>query len=285
MSATQASSRFLPPNPSEEYLRKQAKRLAHRDAIQLAAAQSQLAHEYGYRNWAKLMTAVQRMALASGAGSTDNPSRPPGSRLINESHANVFPFLPLRGLVTFPHVSYPIFVGRPTSIEAVQFAKEQWVPLVLAAQKDPVKLRPSSSDMYQVGTLARVIQAMRFPDGTIKIVIEANARVRVNRFIFDDDFLKAEVEKIEETAISDARIESLVPLVISALVSRRAKTFGEDNPEAWAVAATTADGASMLADRIASELQMELSSKQALLELLNPADRLEKLLACLNATS
>ena len=234
--------------------------------------------------------------------------------------------------------------------------------------------------MYQVGTLARVIESMRFPDGSIKTIIEGSGRARVNRFIFDTDFSKAEVEKIEETASSDPRIEELVPLVISAFMRRRAKTLGQKKfhrirvrsrsqievlvasdrvearleplnerlsrpveelrisvralkglqsadikcvgelvqrteqemlqiknfgrkalneikeiladmgltlgmPEAWAVAGTTAGSASALADRIASELQMELAWKQALLELLNPADRLEKLLAYMNASS
>ena len=144
---------------------------------------------------------------------------------------------------------------------------------------------PSSSDMYQVGTFARVTMAMGLPDGTIKTVIETKGRARVCRFVFDEDFTKVEAEEIAEPAISDPRLENLVPLVISALISKRAKTFGEDKPEAWSVSATTTDGASVLADRIASELQMDLAWKQALLELLNPAARLEKLLAYLTVSS
>ena len=376
MSATQASPRSLPPNPSGEYLRKEAKRLARDEAIQLAAAQRRLAHEYGYGSWAELMRAVRKMASGDGAGIGANPSQP--SPLIRGSGANVFPFLPLRGLVAFPHLSYPILVGRPMSIKAVQFAKDRQVPIVLAAQRDPSSMDPSSSDLYQIGTLGRVIESMRFPDGSIKTIIEANGRARVNRFTFDTDFAKAEVEEIEETAAPDARIEDLVPQVISAFMRRRAKTLGPKKfhrirvksrsqievlvagveaqlepfserlsrpveglrisiraltglqsadikcvrelvqrteqdmlkiknfgrkalneikeiladmgltlgmPAAWVAAGTTAGSASMLADRIASEIQMELAWKQALLELLNPADRLEKLLAYLNVMS
>jgi ATP-dependent Lon protease len=156
------------------------------------------------------------------------------------------------------------------------------LPIVLAAQKDAVNADPSSSDMYQVGALARVIQFVRFPDGTIKTIVEATGRVRISLFFFDEDFSKTEAFEIEEPAISDSKIEGLVPLVISALVRKRAKTFGEDNAEAWAVAATTKDGASILGDWVASELVMDLAWKQALLELLNPAERLEKLLVYLN---
>lgn len=285
MSATLTSTKSLPPNPSAEYLHKQAKRLARDDGMQLAAAQRQLAQEYGYRNWAELMTAVQTIASGSGGESGSSPTQPSGSPRIDESGANVFPFLPLRGLVAFPHVSYPIFVGRPMSIKAVQNAKERNVPILLAAQKDAVMSDPSSSDIYEVGTLGKVTLSMRLPDGTIKTVIETTARARASRFIFDGDFSKANAEEIAEPVHLDPRLENLVPLVISALISKRAKTFGEGKPEAWSVAATTTDGASVLADRIASELQMQLEWKQALLELLNPADRLERLLAFLNASS
>jgi ATP-dependent Lon protease len=383
MSATQTSPRSLPPNPSAEYLRKEAKRLARDEAMQLAAAQRRLAHEYGYRSWAELMTAVQKIASGREAGTGANPSQPVGSTPVSDSGANVFPLLPLRGLVAFPHVSYPIFVGRPMSIKAVQYAKDREVPIFLAAQKDPKSTDPSGSEMYQVGSLGRVIEAMRLPDGSIKTIIEANGRARVNRFIFDTDFSQAEVEEIEETATSDPRIEDLVPLVISAFMRRRVKTLGQKKelerirlraglelvkvrgavervelrlveplnerlsrpvdelpislralkglqsadikrvgelvqrteqdmlkiknfgrkaldeikemlagmgltlgmPEAWAAARTDAGSASMLADRIASEMPMELAWKQALLELLNPADRLEKLLAYLNVLS
>jgi ATP-dependent Lon protease len=380
MSATQTSPRSLPPDPSPEYLRKEAKRLARDSSIQLAAAQRRLAHEYGYRSWAELMTAVQKMASRGGAETGANPSRPSGSPLIRGSGTNVFPLLPLRGLVAFPHVSYPILVGRPMSIKAVQYAKDRQVPIFLATQRDPASMDPSSSDIYQVGTLGRVIELMRFPDGTIKTIIEANGRARANCFIFDTDFSKAEVEEIEEIGTSDARIEELVPLVISAFTRRRAKALGRKKfrrirlgswgleiqvpggervearleplneslsrpidglpisvraltglqiadikyvrelvqrteqdllniknfgrkalgeikeilaemgltlgmPEAWTVAETNAGNASVLADRIASELPMELAWKQAVLELLNPADRLEKLLAYLNVPS
>jgi ATP-dependent Lon protease len=162
---------------------------------------------------------------------------------------------------------------------------DRQVSILLAAQRDPVTKEPSRFDLYQVGTIGRVSVAMRLPDGTIKAIIETKERARVGRFVFDEDFTKAEAEQIEEPVLSDPRLENLVPLVISALIAKRAKTFGEENTVGWSVSATTTDRASVLADRIASELHMDLTGKQALLELLNPADRLEKLLAYLNASS
>jgi hypothetical protein len=110
MSPTHSSLKSLPPNPNEEYLRKEAKRLSRNGAMLLSAAQLRLAHDYDYRNWAELMTAVQTMASTERASSGD-PSQIGGLTPTRESEAKVLPLLPLRGLVAFPHVSYPIFVG------------------------------------------------------------------------------------------------------------------------------------------------------------------------------
>jgi len=286
MATTLISPRSLPQNPSEEYLRKHAKRLAHADTVQLAAVQRRLAHEYGYRNWAELMTAVQAMASRSGTGSSANSSVP-GSPPSRESARNIFPLLPLRGLVAFPHVSYPIFVGRPMSIMAVAHAKEQNIPILLVAQRDARVTDPTSSDMHEVGTIAVMVETLRLPDGTLKIVVEGKRRARLSHLILHEEFFKAEAEEIEEPAFSETRLESLTRSVLSSFLRERVRTVSEgvNKPEAFGVSATTADGASVLADRIASALRMELASKQALLELLNPLERLEKLLAYLNALS
>jgi hypothetical protein len=195
MSQAQSSSKVLPPNPSTEYLRKEAKRLAHDEAIQLSAAQRRLAQEYGYWNWAELMNAVQAMVAHGKAESGRKAADPPRSPQTGEKTTDLLPCLPLRGLIAFPYVSYPIFVGRPTSIRAVQHAQEYQLPLLLAAQKDPSNLSPSSSDMYQVGTVGGVIQPLRLPDRTIKTVIEAKRRVRVGNFVFDQDFSKAHADE------------------------------------------------------------------------------------------
>jgi ATP-dependent Lon protease len=196
----------------------------------------------------------------------------------------------LRGLVAFPHVSYPIFVGRPASIDAALYAKERKLPILLVAQKDLRVSDPSRLDMYEVGTLATVVESPRLSDGTLRCVIEVKKRARVSRFIFDQAFPKAEAEEIEEAAASDAGLESLINSVVSAFVLKRLNKFADmlsmNAPEAFATSATTADRASVLADRIASELSgLNFSSRQALLEILNPGNRLEKVLEYLNRPS
>ena len=304
MATTPISPRFLPQKPSGEYLRKQAKRLARAEAIQLAAAQRELAHNYGYRSWAALMTAVQTMASPNGGSSgAKNPADPDeaGTSRRSEGTLNVFPLFPLRGLVAFPHSSYPIFLGRPKSIKAAAHAYEHNKPVLLVTQRDQGLNDPAGSDMYEVGTIAAVVEKLSLPDGTIKSVVEGMARARVRRFIFNEEFFKAEAEPIEEPTISDHQLENVkksilssfmrervdrrMPEVLSALMRDRLRTIstGKNQPEAFGVAATRADGAAVLADRIASESRIELASKQTLLEIVDPLERLQKLLAYLNA--
>jgi ATP-dependent Lon protease len=130
-------------------------------------------------------------------------------------------------------VSYPIFVGRSRSIKAVLYAKEHNVPILLAAQKDAHASEVSSSDMYDVGIMARVIEVMRLPDGTLKTVIEGRKRVRITRFIFSEDFARVHAEEIEEMGTSNPRLEGLITAVVSAFVRERLSTIAEalNNPK------------------------------------------------------
>ena len=285
MATTPISRRYLPQKPSAEYLRKQAKRVARDDVMQLAAAQRRLAHEYGYRNWAELMTGVQAMASPNGTASGGADSSLGGSSPSREGTPNIFPLLPLRGLVAFPHSSYPIFLGRPKSIKAAAYAYDHTIPVLLVTQRDQGLNDPVSSDMYEVGTIAAVVEKFSLPDGTIKSVVEGTRRARVRRFIFNEEFFKAEAEPIEEPTTPDTRLESVTGLVLSAFMHERLRTIstGKNQPGAFGVAATRADGAAVLADHIASESRIDLASKQTMLEILDPLERLQRLLAYLNA--
>lgn len=283
MSATPTTTRSLPRHPSEEFLHKEAKRVARADDIQLADAQRNLAHEYGYRNWAELMAAVVSMKAAGAKGGGDaNPSQPGEPPPSAARGANIFPMLPLRGLVTFPHVSYPVFVGRPASIKAVRYAVENQLPIVMVTQKDAVLADISASDLYEVGVIASVVQMLRLPDGTLKTVVEGQRRARVSRFILGEDYSKAEAAELDEPALSGPEVESQITSVISAFMTKQLDKIAQ--PEDWGVGATTADQASVIADRIASRLSMDIALKQVLLELIDPVQRLEKLLAYLNAS-
>ena len=285
MSTSQVPTKVLPPHPSEEHLRKEAKRLARDAGIQLAAAQRQLSHDYGYANWVELISVVQRLSSAGSSNGDDNPSQPSAPPPAQDGGGSLrLPLIALRELVVFPHVSYPIFVGRSKSMAAVSHAEQRGVPMMMVAQKDPHEGDLSKAELYEVGVTGSVTALLRLPDGTIKIMVEAKRRARISRIAFQSGFFSAEVREIEETGVNSAGIGDLLKHVISALTDKRLKIAEELNHPILPVSATTADGASVISDRIASELRMSIEEKQALLEILDPAVRLEKLLGHLTAT-
>ncbi len=254
----------LPEHPSEENLRKQAKRLAKQEGLQLAAAQRRLAIEYGYRTWAELMRAV-------------------ASRFI--------PLVPLRGLIAFPHEVYPIFIGRRKSIRAVKTIEDPKIPIslgtnapiLLVAQRDPMVAAPSAADMYEVGTLGVIVQRQFLPDGSVKVMVEGKRRVRVARFVFDQKFFKAEVEEIAETVAGSAGLETLMHSARSAF-DRYARGAAKLAPEIASSIGAIADPA-ILADKMVGHLDIEPVAKQALLETASPVERLEKILGYLEAAN
>jgi ATP-dependent Lon protease len=275
MTTSHGPRKRLPNNPSEENLRKQAKRLATQEGLQLAAAQRQLAIDYGYKNWAELIRAV-------------------ASRYV--------PLVPLRGLIAFPHEVYPIFIGRRKSIRAIEAVEDPKSPLavrasrvgistslaakkpiLLVAQRDAMVAAPSPADMYQVGTLGVIVQRQRLSDGTVKIMVEGRKRARVARFVFGQKFFKAETEEIVETAGSPARLKTLMGSVLSAFHSY-AQSRAKIPPEI-ANSIEAINDPSILSDKMVGHLNIELAEQQALLESANPIERLEQILAHLEAAN
>jgi ATP-dependent Lon protease len=264
MTTPQGPRKRLPNNPSEENLRKQAKRLAAQEDLQLAAAQRRLAIEYGYRNWAELMRAV-------------------ASRFV--------PLVPLRGLVAFPHEVYPIYVGRPRSlraIEAVEDPKSQISlaansPILLVAQRDATIAAPSPADMYQVGTLGVIVQRERFSDGTVKVMVEGRRRARVARFVFGQKFFKAQAEEIKELADGFVGLKALTHSVLNAFNSF-AHRHTKLSPEIL-TSIEGIDDPSILSDKMVGHLNIQLEEKQALLESTNPIERLQRILGYLDAAN
>ncbi len=271
MSTSHGPRKRLPENPSEENLRKQAKRLAAQEDLQLATAQSRLAIEYGFKNWAELIRAV-------------------ASRFV--------PLVPLRGLVAFPHEVYPIFIGRRRSLKAVEAAEDPKTqiplaaqsPILLVAQRDATVAAPSPADMYQVGTLGVIVQRERFSDGTVKVMVEGKKRAKIARFVFGQKFFKAEVEEVADSerlkmqaldvGLSNSdqakRERALIRSVHSALLSyfRRRRT---------AFPLTEVEDPAVFSFVIAHHLKIEVAEQQALLESANPIERLEKILGYLEA--
>jgi ATP-dependent Lon protease len=258
MTTSHGPRKRLPNNPSEENLRKQAKLLAKKEGLQLAAAQRRLAIEYGYKNWAELMRAVS-------------------SRFV--------PLIPLRELVAFPCEVYPIYIGRKKSMNAIDAAMSPGTDkrVLLIAQRDSSVAAPSDHDMYEVGTLGVVVQRWLLSDGTVKVLVEGKKRARVSRFVFDQEFFQAEAAEIPEVTGNSTGLEPLVRSVLSAFHSYahgRSRDLGE-----LADSIERLDDPSLISDKIVGRLGIPLAEQQALLECVSPIKRLEQLLGYLEAAN
>jgi ATP-dependent Lon protease len=186
------------------------------------------------------------------------------------------PLLPLRDIIVFPHMVVPLFVGRQRSIRALEEAMNKQKFILLAAQKEAKTNDPAEDDIYRVGTLGSVVQLLRLPDGTVKVLIEGKKRARVTQYLEHPDFFLVDVEEIAEPNDKTTELEALIRSVNSTF-ENYVKLNKKIPPEMIMSVASIEDPA-RLADTIVAHLGIKLEDKQSLLELLAPAERLEKVL-------
>ena len=188
--------------------------------------------------------------------------------------AESYPVLPLRDIVVFPHMIVPLFVGRDKSVRALEQVMTQDKQILLSSQRDPAEDDPSEDGIFRVGVLANVLQLLKLPDGTVKVLVEGRARVQIDRFIENDSYFEAEAQLLEETHGDEDMVAALVRSVSSEfeLYAKVKKNVPE---EALSAIAETRNS-SKLADLASGHLGVEVEQKQELLELLCVADRLEK---------
>ncbi len=186
------------------------------------------------------------------------------------------PLLPLRDVVVYPHLVIPLFVGRAKSVKALEIASDSDKQILLVAQKSATKDDPEAEDLYEIGTLATVLQMLKLPDGTVKVLVEGMQRVRISDFVETADCFMAHAEKIETVEQSDSEVEALMRTVL-AQFDQYVKLNKKIPPEILP-SLSTIHTASRLADTIAAHLTLKLEEKQIVLEKLDPVDRLEHLL-------
>jgi ATP-dependent Lon protease len=191
------------------------------------------------------------------------------------SHEAV-PLLPLRELIVFPHEVYPIFVGRQKSIKALEAAETSKKPILLAAQKDARVSDPGPDDIYSVGTLGVVVQLLRLPDGTVKALLEGKKRVRVVRYVSQDDYFQVEAEEIEEGCERTTEVEALMRSVNTTFDNY--VRLNKKIPPEMVTSIAAVDDPAYLSDKLVGHLGIKLEDKQSLLECTNPAERLERIL-------
>src|SRR6056297_1892306 len=185
-----------------------------------------------------------------------------------------YPVLPLRDIVVFPHMIVPLFVGREKSVRALEEVMQDDKQILLSSQIDPADDDPAEGDIYRVGVLANVLQLLKLPDGTVKVLVEGVARVRITEYLENDDFFEARAEYVSETPGDATTIEALLRSVGDEF-ARYAKVKKNIPDEALA-AVTDSDEAAKLADLVAGHLGIDVERKQELLETLSVSERLEK---------
>ncbi len=188
-----------------------------------------------------------------------------------------YAILPLRDIVVFPHIIVPLFVGREKSICALEKTMVMDKQILLVTQKNASDDDPTSEGLYDVGTIAKILQLLKLPDGTVKVLVEGTARAKINQFIENDDYLQAYVTIAEETKDDDVEIKALSRSVISYF-ENYVKLNKKISPEIVSAVSQISDS-SKLADTIASHLVIKLAEKQEILALLPIRNRLERVLS------
>ncbi|MGH1413342.1 MAG: endopeptidase La [Pelagimonas sp.] len=185
-----------------------------------------------------------------------------------------YPVLPLRDIVVFPHMIVPLFVGREKSVRALEEVMNDDKQILLASQIDPAIDDPDTDGIYKAGVLANVLQLLKLPDGTVKVLVEGQTRVRITEYLENDSFFEASCDYLTEMPGDPAALEALVHTV-SEEFERYAKVK-KNIPEEALSAVGEATEPAQLADLVAGHLGIEVPQKQELLETLSISERLEK---------
>ncbi|WP_372572517.1 endopeptidase La [Ruegeria jejuensis] len=185
-----------------------------------------------------------------------------------------YPVLPLRDIVVFPHMIVPLFVGREKSVRALEEVMQDDKQILLSSQIDPAVDDPDSDGIFTAGVLANVLQLLKLPDGTVKVLVEGQARVRITEFLENEDFFEARAEYLTEIPGDVTTTEALLRSVGDEF-ERYAKVRKNIPEEALAAVGESSEPAK-LADLVAGHLGIEVDQKQDLLETLSVSERLEK---------
>ncbi|MEL6609294.1 MAG: endopeptidase La [Pseudomonadota bacterium] len=193
---------------------------------------------------------------------------------MQEPLAPSYPVLPLRDIVVFPHMIVPLFVGREKSVRALEEVMRDDKQILLSSQVDPSEDEPDTAGIYKAGVLANVLQLLKLPDGTVKVLVEGRARVRITEYHENENYFEASAEYLTEMPGDEAATGALIRSVGKEF-ERYAKVKKNIPDEALSAVADTREAAK-LADLVSGHLGIEVHQKQDLLETLSVSERLEK---------
>ncbi len=195
----------------------------------------------------------------------DDTPRPP---------TTVLAVLPLRDIVVFPHMIVPLFVGREKSVRALEAVMREDKQILLVAQKNATQDDPSADDIYRVGTVSTILQLLKLPDGTVKVLVEGSARARITRFKETESYFEADVEALPDVPAEGKEMEALGRSVVSQF-EQYIKLNKKIAPEVL-VSLNQIDDPSKLADTVAAHLNLKIAEKQEILEAGKVGERLER---------
>jgi ATP-dependent Lon protease len=195
--------------------------------------------------------------------------------MLGTSKSQNFAVLPLRDIVVFPHMIVPLFVGREKSVQALEHVMHEDKQILLLTQKTPSEDDPGPDELYEIGTAGTILQMLKLPDGTVKVLVEGMKRVRVKKMTDDKDFLEADVEDIDDPTPESEELEALSRAVMTQF--EQYVKLNKKIPPEVIVSVNQIGEPSKMADTIASHLALKIDQKQELLEVASTAERLEKI--------
>jgi ATP-dependent Lon protease len=195
--------------------------------------------------------------------------------MVDERLTTTFPVLPLRDIVVFPHMIVPLFVGRKKSVRALEDVMRDDKQILLLTQKDASQDDPDTGDLYQVGTVATVLQLLKLPDGTVKVLVEGVQRAAVQQFVDNPQFFQAQAEVLADEVGDPQEAEALARTIVGQF-EQYIKLNRKVPPEVL-VSINQIDDWSKLADTVSSHLSLKIPDKQDLLETVSISERLEKI--------
>ncbi len=184
-----------------------------------------------------------------------------------------YPVLPLRDIVVFPHMIVPLFVGREKSVKALEHVMQEGKQIMLLTQKSSSVDDPSPEDLYEIGVIGTILQLLKLPDGTVKVLVEGGARMKAGSYVRTDTFLEAEADKVPDASEKTPELEALARAV-AAQFEQYVKLNKKIPPEVIA-SVNQIEEPSKLADTIAAHLTLKIEEKQRILDAANTADRME----------
>ena len=198
-----------------------------------------------------------------------------------EEQLSAMPVLPLRDVVVYPHMVIPLFVGREKSIQALEAAMENDKQILLVAQKSAADDDPSVEDLYRIGTISSILQLLKLPDGTVKVLVEGNRRARIVTFMGEQEYFTAQIKQYEEATIDERESEVLVRSLTNQF-DQYVKLNKKIPPEILTSLSSIEDP-NRLVDTIAAHMSLKMEEKQNILELTDLQERLEHLMAMMES--